>query len=307
MSPKATHHHPGELTGILYAGAAYGLWGFVPLYWRLLADVPAVEITVHRVLWCAVFTVLVSLWRARLRHILAIFRAPRAIGALALTSLLISANWTLFIWCVSTHRLVEASLGYYMTPLVSIALGVLLLGESISRARLAAIGLATLAVAAKAVEVGHVPWIAPALALSFGFYGYLRKLTPVDALDGLTIETILLFPLTLAIVLFWAQAGVGAFSYAHPGRDGLLILGGPVTAVPLVLFAAGARRLRMTTLGFLQYVSPSITLGVATLLLGERFTRIDAVTFACVWAALLLVGLEGRSARVLARSAAPTQ
>src|SRR5579859_5504693 len=140
MSGKAGEH-PGEVTGILYAGAAYGIWGFVPLFWRLLADVSAVEITVHRVLWCAVFTVFVTLWRTRLRHILAIFRTPRMIGALTLSSLLISANWTLFIWCVSTHRLVEASLGYYMTPLVSIALGVALLGERISKVRLLAIAL----------------------------------------------------------------------------------------------------------------------------------------------------------------------
>jgi chloramphenicol-sensitive protein RarD len=229
------------------------------------------------------------------------------IGALALTSVLIAVNWTLFIWCVSTHRLVEASLGYYMTPLVSIVLGVVLLGERISRIRLAAIALATVAVAVKAIDVGGLPWIAPALALSFGFYGYLRKLIPVDAFDGLTVETVLLFPPMLAIVLFWAHAGTGAFGLGNLGRDALLILAGPVTAAPLVLFAAGARRVRMTTLGFLQYFSPSITLAIATLALGEHFTRTDAVTFAFVWGALLLVGLEGRSVREIARTAEPSQ
>jgi chloramphenicol-sensitive protein RarD len=303
----AADNHPDEGTGILFACAAYAIWGFVPLYWRLLVDVAPFEITVHRVLWCAVFTAVVTLWRARLRHILAIVRAPRMIGALALTSILISVNWTLFIWCVSSHRLVDASLGYYMTPLVSIALGVVLLGERISRIRLAAIALATVAVAVKAIDVGGLPWIAPALAVSFGFYGYLRKLIPVDAFDGLTVETLLLFPLMVAIVLFWAHAGTGAFELGNPGRDGLLILAGPVTAAPLVLFAAGARRVRMTTLGFLQYFSPSITLAIATLSLGEPFTRTDAVTFAFVWAALLLVGLEGRSVREIARTAEPSQ
>ena len=298
--------HPDENRGILFAGAAYAIWGFVPLYWRLLADVSPYEITVHRILWCALFTVIVTAFRGRLHHLLSILRTGKRIGALALTSLLISANWTLFIWCVSSHRLVEASLGYYMTPLISIALGVVVLGERISRVRLVAIALACLAVTVKAIEVGHFPWIAPALALSFGFYGYLRKLTPVDAMDGLTIETVLLFPLTLGIVVALAYTGRGAFPSTNVARDTYLILAGPVTAAPLVLFAAGARRVRMSTLGFLQYVSPSITLGVATLALGEAFTRTDAVIFAFVWLALVLVSLEGRS-RALVRSAVPSQ
>lgn len=301
----APRDHPHEGTGILFAGAAYAIWGFVPLYWRLLSDVSPFAITVHRVLWCAVFTTFVTIGRGRLRHVLAVVRTSRVFAALALTSLLISANWTLFIWCVSTHRLVEASLGYYLTPLVSIALGLALLGERISKVRLLAIGLASTAVAIKAFEVGTFPWIAPALALSFGFYGYLRKLTPVDALDGLTIETVLLFPVTAPLVLVLSSAG-GAVA-SHWMRDALLVLSGPVTAAPLVLFAAGARRIRMSTLGFLQYLSPSITLVLATLFLGERFQRVDAITFAFVWGALLLVALEGQSARALARSAAPSQ
>jgi chloramphenicol-sensitive protein RarD len=239
--------------------------------------------------------------RGRLFHVLSILRTPRMLGALLISSLLISANWTLFIWCVASHRLVEASLGYYMTPLVSIGLGVLILGEKISAVRLAAIALATAALIVQTVALGGFPWVAPALALSFGFYGYIRKLTPVDSLDGLTIETTLLFPLTLAIVVLWAFAGSGAFVTNHATRDLLLIGGGPVTAVPLVLFAAGVRRVRLTTLGFLQYLSPSITLVVATLLLGENFTRIDTISFACVWAALVLVGLEGQVTRSLAR------
>ena len=303
---RPTHDHPHEGTGILFAGAAYTIWGFVPLYWRLLSDVSPFEITVHRVLWCAVFTTFVTVGRRRLQHVLAILKNSKVFVLLVLTSLLISANWTLFIWCVSTHRLVEASLGYYLTPLVSIALGVALLGERISKIRLLAIALASAAVAIKAIEVGTFPWIAPALALSFGFYGYLRKLAPVDALDGLTIETVLLFPITAPLVLFLTSVA-GAMTASHWTRDVLLVLSGPVTAAPLVLFAAGARRIRMSTLGFLQYLSPSITLVLATLVLGERFQRVDAITFACVWGALLLVALEGQSARVLARGAAPTQ
>jgi chloramphenicol-sensitive protein RarD len=188
-------------------------------------------------------------------------------------------------------------LGYYLTPLVSIGLGVVLLGEKVSRLRLAAIGLATLAVVVQAFELGTVPWVAPALALSFGFYGYMRKLTPVDALDGLTVETVLLLPVTLAVLGAFAVQGSGAFDLAHPVRDLLLIGGGPITLVPLVLFAAGARRIRMTTLGLLQYLSPSLTLIVATVLMHETFTRVDAITFACVWSALALTAVEGRVLR----------
>lgn len=298
----ASNDHPEEGRGVLYAGSAYAFWGIVPLYWRLLSDVPPFEITIHRVLWCAICVMIVSVSRRRLWHILSVVRTPRMFGALVLTSLLITTNWTIYIWCVASHQLVEASLGYYITPLISIALGVVLLGERISRLRLVAIGLAGAAVAIQAIELGHIPWIAPALALSFGFYGYVRKLTPVDSLDGLTIETCLLFPLTLALVVSWAIKGTGAFPSTNILRDVLLVAAGPLTAVPLVLFAAGARRVRMTTLGFLQYLSPSITLVVATVLLGEPFTRIDAITFACVWGALVLVALEAPLLRSPARA-----
>ncbi len=235
-----------------------------------------------------------TLARGRFRHFVAILRTPRLLGALAASSLLISINWTIYIYCVTSHQLVEASLGYYLTPLVSIALGVSLLGERISRLRLAAIVLATAAVAMQALAMGHIPWVAPALALSFGFYGYVRKLTPVDALDGLTVETLLLLPIVLVFLLPWALDGTGAFPARSLSRDALLIGTGPLTAVPLVMFAAGARRLRMTTLGFLQYLSPSITLIVATLALHEPFTRANAIAFGCVWAALVLVSVDGR-------------
>jgi len=283
-----------ETRGILYAGGAYAVWGVVPLYWQFLADVPPVEITLHRILWCALVGLLVTAARGRISRFISVLRTPRVMAALAASSVLISVNWTIYVYCVETHRLVDASLGYYMTPLVSIALGVIVLGEKVSRLRLVAIALASAAVAVQAVALGHFPWIAPALALTFGFYGYVRKLTPVDAMDGLTIETCLLLPLTVPVLLFWALQGSAAFPASTMARDALLIGTGPLTAVPLVLFAAGARRVRLTTLGFLQYFSPTLTLLVATAILGEPFTRTNLVTFGCVWAALVLVSLEGR-------------
>lgn len=283
-----------ETRGILYAGGAYAIWGFVPLYWQYLNDVPPIEVTLHRILWCSLTGLIVTLARGRIWHFITVVRTSRLLAALAASSLLISVNWTIYIYCVGTHRLVEASLGYYLTPLVSIALGVILLGEKVSPLRLAAIALATAAVVAQAFALGGFPWIAPALALTFGFYGYVRKLTPVDALDGLTIETCLLLPVTLPLIVIWALQGSGAFPSPTFGRDAMLVFTGPLTAVPLVLFAAGARKIRLTTLGFLQFLSPTITLLVATLLLGEPFTHANVIVFACVWSALLIVSLEGR-------------
>jgi len=302
VTDAAPEHHT-ESRGILLAGGAYFIWGLVPLYWTLLAGISPVEITLHRILWCALFGLAVTLARRRWSHVVAVVRTPRLLGALAASSLLITANWTLYMYCVTTHQLVEAALGYYLTPLVSIALGVALLGEKISRLRVAAIALATIAVAVQAFALGHIPWVAPALALTFGFYGYVRKLTPVDALDGLTIETALLLPITLVVIAAWALDGSGAFPAATLTRDAALVFTGPLTALPLVLFAAGARRVRLTTLGFLQYLSPSITLLVATLVLHEAFTRANAVAFGCIWTALLLVGLDGRFALLSRRVA----
>jgi chloramphenicol-sensitive protein RarD len=230
--------------------------------------------------------------------VVAIFRSPRLLGILVLTSLLISGNWTLFIWCVATNHLVEASLGYYMTPLVSFAAGILFFGERLSRVRMVGVALAMLAVVIQTVALGHIPWVGPALAFSFGLYGTFRKLAPVAALDGLFVETLLLFPVTCALVGFWATSAHGAFPSRDLAKDALLICGGPLTAVPLALFAAGAQRIRLTTLGFLQYLSPTITLLLAVFAFHEPFSRVNAIAFGCVWTALALVALEGRLLRL---------
>jgi chloramphenicol-sensitive protein RarD len=286
-----------DFAGVAYAALAYIFWGIVPIYWRWLANVPPFQITVHRVLWCALFVAAVSLIRGRVSHLLALARNTKILATLALTSVLISINWLIYIYCVASDQLVEASLGYYIVPLLSIALGVAFYGERLSRLRLVAVVLAGAAVILKTLDVGHIPWIAPGLALSFGFYGYFRKRANVDAMDGLTIETLILFPVTLVLVLYWSLSGTGAFHGTTISTDALLIFGGPLTAVPLAMFASGARRIRLSTLGFLQYLAPSITLTLAIFGFGERFTTLDAVTFGCVWAALLIVAAEGRLRR----------
>jgi chloramphenicol-sensitive protein RarD len=299
LSAPSRHDDP---IGIACAVLAYALWGIAPLYWRLLDGVPPFQVTVHRIVWCALFVMAVAFFRGRMGQIIAILRTPKLLGMLALTGCLISLNWTIYIYCVASRQLVESSLGYYINPLISIALGVAFFGEHLSRMRFAALLLATLAVAIKAASLGHFPWIAPVLAVSFGFYGYFRKLAPVDALDGLLIESWIILPFAAGLLIYWRVVGVAAFPSPDWARDALLIAGGPITAIPLALFAAGARRIRLSTMGFLQYFSPSITLALAIFGFGEPFTRLDGLAFGCVGIGLVLVALEGPIARFRPRT-----
>jgi chloramphenicol-sensitive protein RarD len=225
-------------------------------------------------------------------HILRALRERRVLVTLMLTSVLIAVNWGLFIWSVATNRLVEASLGYFTIPLVSIALGVVLLGEKLSMLRIVAMALAAIAAVVQTVLLGHFPWLALTLASTFGAYGYFRKTVNMGAVDGLFVESVLLFPPALALIIYWGATGQSAFMKASALTDGLLILAGPLTAIPLAMFSAGARRVRLSTLGFLQYIGPSISLVLATVFFGETFTWIHAATFGCVWLALVLVALE---------------
>jgi chloramphenicol-sensitive protein RarD len=289
---QAPPENNSETTGILLAGSSYVFWGVMPLYWHLLSNVPPFEITVHRIFWCAMFAAIAVIARGRVRHVLALFRHPRSIATLALTAVLIALNWSTYIYSIATHQLVEASLGYFVTPLVSIVLGAVIFREHLSRMRLVAITLAGVAVILQAFALGHFSWITLILSFSFGLYGFFRKWTHVDPIDGLAVESWLMLPLTAGAILFWGLQGTGAFPAAGLHTDLLLILGGLLTAMPLAVFAAGVSRIRLSTLGFLQYVNPSITLVMATLGFGERFTALDAMTFGCVWLALAIVSLD---------------
>lgn len=296
MNGRAAAHDSGEeSTGILYAALAYTLWGILPLYWASLRDVSAFQVAIHRSLWCAVTVAGLLAFQGNLPRLLTIARTPRFLATLALTSALISSNWLLFIYAVTTNQLVEASLGYYITPVISFALGYFMFGEKLSRVRLCALALGTLAVLVKAVAGAHLSWIALSLASTFACYGWLRKRVPVAALDGLGVETAVMLPITLGFVVWWSSHGASVFTMHTPLRDALLIGGGPLTAIPLVLFAAAARRVRLSTLGVLQYIAPSINLAVAVFAFGEAFTAVDVITFVLVWAAIAVIGLEGRN------------
>jgi len=300
------HDQSLSRAGLLYGLGAYFLWGFLPLYFKLLTAVPPSEIVGHRIVWSVVFlAILATLWR-RWPAIRAAVATPRVLMTLTLTALLIGANWLIYIWAVLNGHVLAGSLGYYLNPLVNVLLGVVVLKERLSRAQAFAVLLAAAGVAVLATGAGPDLWISLALAFSFGLYGFFRKVAPVDSLEGLSIETALLAPLALGWVIWLAQRGEGGFGQFGLGTDTLLILGGAVTAVPLLLFTAAAKRLPYSTLGFLQYIAPSIQFLLAVLVFGEALTRTHILCFAAIWAALAIFTFEGlrqgRAARARARA-----
>ena len=285
--------HRQRRAGLLFGLGAYLAWGVMPLYFKALAHVSALEIVAHRVIWSMVFmAALVALWR-RWPAIRAALGTGRVLITLLITTLLIGTNWLIFIYAVVSGHVLEASLGYYLNPLVNVLLGVVLLKEKLSRAQVFATLLAAAGVAVLAAGAGSGLWISLTLAATFAVYGFLRKIVAVDSLEGLSIETALLSPLALAW-LVWLQAdGSPAFASVTQTTDLLLVLGGAVTAIPLLMFTAAARRLPYSTLGFLQYVAPSLQFLLAVLAFGEPLTTAHLICFAAIWTALAIFSFEG--------------
>ena len=244
--------------GIVYATLAYMAWGMFPLYFRQVAAVPALEVVVHRTVWSLLFVLLVLLVRRRWAWLGQVVRQPRVLGAFALSALLLSSNWLIYVWAVQNQHVLDASLGYFILPLVNVALAYAFLGERPRRGQWMAVALAGLGVLWLTVQSGRLPWIALLLALTFGFYGLLRKVAVLGALEGLTLETMMLAPIALAYLAFGVWQGHSVLLQSDTSTIVWLVVAGPLTAVPLLLFAAGARRIPMTTLGILQYVSPSL-------------------------------------------------
>jgi chloramphenicol-sensitive protein RarD len=278
-----------QRTGVLAAVAAFLMWGMFPLYWKQLAAVPALEVVAHRTAWGFVAVAVWVTLRQRWREARAIATRPRVVLTLAVTAVLIAVNWLLYVWAVINGHIVESSLGYYINPLVNVVLGVVVLRERLGRVRRVAVALAGVGVAVLTVGYGRFPWIALGLALTFAFYGLLRKTVAADAVMGLLYETAILTPLAAGYLALLASRGTGALGRLGHATDALLILGGVVTAVPLALFAIGARGLPLSTLGLFQYISPSMQFLLAVLLYREPFTPAHAAAFACIWAALALL------------------
>jgi len=283
---------PPDRTGMLYAAGAHVLWGVIPIYWKQIEAAGAVEIVAHRIVWTVVFTVIIIALQRRLGRLWSALRDPRAVLALVASSLLIALNWGLFIWAVMENRIIDTSLGYFINPLLSIILGVVMLQERLSLLQKIAVGVAGLGVANQTLTVGYLPWISLVLAMSFALYGLIRKTIHVESIEGVSIETILMLPLAGGFLVYLLAAGDAAFGSHGRLNDFYLVLAGPLTAIPLMLFAAGARRLPMFMMGFMQYVTPTLSLSVAVFMYGETFTQAHAVTFGLIWSALALVSWE---------------
>jgi chloramphenicol-sensitive protein RarD len=294
--------------GVVYGILAYSFWGLVPIYFKAVARVPALEVLAHRVVWSALFLVAFSLWRSRRRDLLAVWRDRGTMLTLGATTLLIATNWYTFIWAVAHNHILQASLGYYINPLVNVSLGFLFLRERLRPAQRLAVALAAAGVLYLGVSYRQVPHIALTLALSFGFYGLLRKTVRADALVGLTIETVMLLPLAAAFLTIRHESGTLVFLHgvsrlgmaAKQAKvlDWLLVAAGLVTALPLLWYANAVRRLRLATIGFLQYISPSLQFLLAVIAFGEPFGRANAIAFACIWTALAVYSVDAlRAAR----------
>lgn len=273
--------------GSLAAVLAYFIWGLFPLYWSRLAAVPAVQVLAHRALWCGVAVWLYMSLRRDLSWLGGLTR--RQLGLLVLGGLLISVNWGVYVWAVASGHVIDTSLGYFITPLVNVLVAVAVLGERLSLAQRLAVAIAALGVTLLAWQLGAPPWIALVLAFSFGLYGLVRKLAPpLDAVQGLAVESsVMLLP--AAAYLAWCQwQGSGRFLHGAPVDDLLLVLGGPLTAIPLALFAWAAQRVSMVALGVMQYIAPSVALVLGIWFFHEPFDGMRPVAFGCIWIALAL-------------------
>ena len=281
--------------GLFYATAAFLLWGIVPVYWKMLQHVPALEILSHRVVWGLVFVAVWMTIRKRWSELREVFRRPRTVAALLASTVFIAANWGLFIYAVNTNRVLATSLGYYINPLVNVLLGLVVLHERLNRRQWFAVGLAASAVILLTVQAGELPWISLVLPVSFGLYSLLRKMVHADAVVGLTFETAALAPFAVGFLLLQEHRGVGALGHQGVTIDVLLIGAGAVTAVPLMLFTLGVRRIPLSTAGLLQYIAPTCTFLLAVLLYGEEFSTAHAVGFGLIWLALAIYTLDLRS------------
>jgi len=299
--PSTTPARPG---GLRWALAAYLAWGLFPIYFRLLAGVPALEILAHRVAWSAAFLALLLTLLSRWKAVLSLLAAPRSLGLLLASAVLLSVNWLIFIWAVNAGHVLDSSLGYFINPLVNVLLGVVFLRERLTRPQLAAVSLAAAGVLALVVRAGHVPWISLSLAATFGAYGLLRKVGGVDAVAGLFVETLLLAPAAGAYLAWLSATGAGHFG--GNGRQALLLAAaGAVTAVPLIWFAVGVQRLRLSTVGLLQYIAPSMQFAVAVFAFGERFTAAHALAFGCIWVSLGIYSADALQAARRAEAGRP--
>lgn len=296
---KISSTNPGteKLKGVLCAVSAFLIWGLSPLYWKLLSAVPAFEIINHRVIWSFLFLVPLLMIKRRWREVSSALSNPRTMSALLLSSILVAFNWLIYIWAINNGRVLHASLGYYINPLVNVLLGILFLKERLRRAQIFAFVLAAIGVLYLTFHYGGFPWISLTLAFSFGFYGLIRKIIPVGSLVGLSSETLLL-SVPASIWLFHLNRS-GAGMFLNPGGilDLILVGASLITALPLLLFTQGTRRLNLSTVGFLQYIAPTCMFLLGVFVFKEPFVKAQGISFILIWTALAVYSLDSALSR----------
>ena len=290
--------HEDSLRGLGFALTAYLLWGFLPLFMKQVAHIAPAEVIAHRVIW-SVPVALAVLWSlGQLGGLRSVLGQPRRLAMAVVTSVLISVNWGIYVWAIGSGHALDAALGYYINPLFSIFLGAVLLGERLSGTQKLAIGLAALAVALLTYEAGHLPLVALALTVSWGFYAYFKRALPIPANLGFLLEVLLLLIPALAYVGWLAWRGEGHFMVGMADDTALLLACGVVTATPMMIYANGAKLLRLSTIGILQYIAPTMIFAIAVFVFGEPFGRVQMVAFAMIWVGLVVyTGSMVRQAR----------
>jgi chloramphenicol-sensitive protein RarD len=278
---------------MFYAISCFLLWGLFPLYFKLLQDVSSFDIVVQRIFWSLLFLIVVLTWKRQWAWLGEVVRKPRVLLGFLISALLLSGNWVLYVWAVNSGRIVDASLGYFMSPLISVLLGYVILKEKLRPLQWLSVFMALGAVLWLTWINGALPWIGLVIAATFGIYGLLRKIAHLGALEGLALETILLAPLVLTILAVTAVHGNNGFLQASPTSQILLALSGPVTAIPLLLFARAARRIPLSLLGLLQYISPTMQLLTGVFIYDEPFDGPRLTGFVVIWAALAVYSVEG--------------
>ena len=278
--------------GVIYGLAAYLCWGFFPLYFKSVKVVPPLEMVSHRIVWSLAFLLLLITWKRAWPGMMGLLTLPKSLAVLVVSTLLIATNWLVFIYAISVGEVLQSSLGYFINPLVSVLLGFVFLRERLQRPQWVSLGLAATGVLYLSYHYGSVPWIALILAASFGLYGLIRKALPVEPLVGLTVETLLLAPFALFYLVQLNRLGTGIFLASSARLDLLIPLSGIITAIPLLLFAAAAKKLRLATIGFLQYITPTMHFLLAITIFGETFTHTHLVSFLFIWSGLALYSLH---------------
>jgi chloramphenicol-sensitive protein RarD len=292
MTAKTSEIRSESVFGLIYAAAAFVIWGLSPVYWKALGAVPALEITMHRVVWSFLFLMGLILMQRRRHEFAEILKNGRMLLTLLSSAILVSGNWLLYIWAVNNNYMLQASLGYYINPLVNVMLGLLFLRERLRRPQILAVLMAAGGVLYQTISYGEFPWISLTLALSFGLYGLIRKVAPVGALVGLAVETMLLSPPAVIYIVYLNSQGADTIFRVSLKLDLLLIGCAPLTAAPLLFFTLGAKRLYLSTLGLMQYIGPSGMFLLALFYYHEPFTAAQIWTFVMIWAALVIYSTD---------------